>query len=185
MDLLKVITMYNMSVDQWFPVLTGAGAEFTILKDLYATRLVHNSVMHSLAFGTEIVSGGVYNWRIRVNKLKYPSTESVHIYVGVMNVNIAKMSYMQTVGVPVQTGCYSFEVTMGKVVHEINWAIASFDHKETKPGDIVDLTLDVEKKKVCCAINDQDIGECISEISEGEYRLVVSMYFDETELELL
>ena len=49
----------------------------------------------------------------------------------------------------------------------------------------MDITLDLDNKKVSCAIDGKDIGKSINDIEGGAYRLIVSMYFDKTEVELL
>ena len=84
-------------------------------------------------------------------------------------------------------GGYTFDVTLGQVMttQYDDYAGPRFDTKVTKVGDIVDLILDLGKKTLSCKINEQPVERTICSIEDGEYKLVLSMYFGDNELELL
>ena len=180
LDLIKIITAYYVQSDEWYSKHMG-----NCLKILKQTRLVQTqNKCHGCAFGTEEISNGKYEWKIRVNKYNYAIKGYWHIYVGVIDTNLADMEKRAT-NAPEFEGCYSFDVTKGYVVNQRNRS-TEFKHKVTNVGDIIEIELDLDNKKVCCKINDKDIGKSIKiETKDGKYRLLASMYFDKNELELL
>ena len=138
-------------------------------------------------FGTEVISKGTYEWKIRVNKFNYTISHYYHFYMGVIDVQKADLENVTESNVTVSDGGYTFDVTLGQVMttQYEDYAGPRFDTKVTKVGDIVDLTLDLTEKTLSCKINDQPVEKTISSIEEGEYKLIVSMYFGDNELELL
>ena len=63
--------------------------------------------------------------------------------------------------------------------------LVEFLRKVTKAGDVMDVTLDLENQTVDCKVNGQDVVASINKLEDGKYRLFASMWFDETELEIL
>lgn len=178
LDLIKIIVSYYLQRDQWDS--KHKGESLSILEE---TRLLQTKDRcHACAYGIEEISNSRYEWIIRVNKYKYPVEGYWHIYAGVINTDIADMA-VRANNAPEFAGCYSFDVTKGSIANEKN-IYTKFKRKVTKAGDIIEILLDLENKTVCCKINDKDVEESI-EIKEGKYRLLVSLYFDKTELELL
>lgn len=83
---------------------------------------------------------------------------------------------------PQESGCYTFEVTAGKVINgkEIS---SAFDRKVTQSGDDVSIKLDLENQRLNYYINGEDVGKAIENLKDVGYRLLVCM-FCKTELEL-
>ena len=119
---------------------------------------------------------------IEVNKYKY--TEGYwRVYLGVIKSDRAGMSFIATIH-PERTGCYTFDVFEGNVCDQAH-AERTFKTRISDPGDIVEIKLHLELNSVHCKINEKDIGQVITKIEDGKYRLLASIYFDETELEIL
>ena len=78
---------------------------------------------------------------------------------------------------PTEKGCYTFDVTKGRVINQIN-VKEEFETKVTKYKDIIDITLDLENTKFGSKVNGIAVGKSIDGIEE-------SLFFDQTELELL
>ena len=115
--------------------------------------------------------------------MNYPFDTYFNLVVGVINTNKADMEEIAEKD-PAREGCYTFDVTLGRVVNETNFK-QTFKTKVAKAGDTIDITLDLENKKVGCKVNGMDIGIFIENIEDGKYRLLASLYFDKIELELL
>ena len=101
-----------------------------------------------------------------------------------MNIDIAADMNSFRNSHPERAACCTFDTTLGRVANQKD-SSKTFNKKVTKDGDVIDIMLDLENKKVCCKVNDEDIGKSIDNLKDGKYRLVVSMWFDQTELELL
>ena len=181
-DLIKVITTYYHRLDEWCSIYRGKNMK--ILEGSNNTIFCKTVLWtHECILGTEIISGGRYKWKIRVNKLYY-KPNFWHIYTGVINMNKANINFKGENQYVESIGCYTFDTTKGRVVNQSNRSLC-FETKVTKPGDIIDITLDLEEKSVRCKVNGTDVGESIKKIEKGQYRLLVSLYFYKTELELL
>ena len=185
-DLIRVISKFYHHSDEWCSEYKPKSMR--ILEESNGTKLLHIGVQgHDCIFGTEIISEGVCSWKMRVNQLYYPFDDYWHLYVGVCKKSEREWEpdWDLPRSAPEKEGCYSFDVTVGKIVKQTEWDFATFNTKVTKSGDIIELTLDLENKKLSCKINDKDVEKSIENIRKGEYRLLVSLYFDKTELELL
>ena len=184
LDLIRMIATYYHRSDTWCSKDKGQGMR--ILEGSNGVK-VHKDNNDEPKFEyvccTEVILKGKCEWRIRVNKLNYPSKDYWHIVVGVINTNKTDMKLISENDAALE-GCYTFDVTIGRVIHQRDIQ-EQFERKVTKAGDTIDITLDLENKKVGCKINGTDIGKSIEEIEDGEYRLLVGMYFGNTELELL
>ena len=184
-DLIKVITTYYNRADDWYPKYKGQ--KMKILEGSNGTKMHKDTKDRNFEciFGTEVITKGKYKWKIRVNKLNYPNNTFFHILVGVINTNKADMEVIADTD-PSRPGCYTFDVTLGRVVNQYDAdSTETFKTKVTKAGDIMDVALDLENKTVGCAVNGTDIGKSIDKIEDGQYRLLVCLFFGETELELL
>ena len=184
LDLIKVITTYYNRSDEWCS--KHKGKNMKILEGSNGTKMCKDndgSRNFECIFGTEVIIKGKYEWKLRVNKLTYPTDTFFHILVGVINTNKADMSSMYHRD-PATHGCYTFDVTLGEIVNQTN-VEQQFTTKVTKSGDIIDVTFDFENKTLYCFINGTDIGTSIKNLQDGEYRLLVCLFFEENELELL
>merc|ERR1712228_1023042 len=45
-----------------------------------------------------------------------------------------------------------------------------------KSGDVVEMTLDLDRRTLSFAVNEKDYGVAFNEIAEGEYRAAVTLY---------
>ena len=107
-----------------------------------------------------------------------------HLALGVINATTADIKFIANTD-PARHGCYTFDVTLGRVVNQTSTFHPHFKTKVTEAGDIIDITLDLENKKVDCKVNEKDVEKSIEKIEDGEYRLLASLFYEETELELL
>ena len=178
LDLIKIITtFYNQSdvfYSKWkgphMKIIEGTKVYKEIAGDHDRDPNYNQLRKFESIFGTEVISKGVYEWKIRVNKLNYQDGY-YNLYVGVINTKICEMSSVFP-GNTGYAGCYRFEV------------FNLCRPKVTKQGDVVKLILDMPKESLSCEIN----GICIGRMrggANGEYRLMLSLYFAENELELL
>ena len=139
---------------------------------------------HETIVGTEVISGGIFEWKLRVNKLKYTG-DCWHICVGVINIDRGNINYLIQASTFIsEPGCYTFDVNYGHIVREYGTS-QTFDKKVTKSGDIIEIKLDLDNKSLHCKVNGEDVGNFIDKLPDGEYRLVANLWFDETEIEIL
>ena len=171
-DLSKLIAMFHVQTDEFCSVYKGHNIIILGGSNSRKIQKINEEDASALidfecAFGSEIITEGRYEWKIRVNKFKYPSEHFWHLFLGVMNTKVINVSDCDY---PIQSGCYSFDVSKGNVVNQ-NETNQQFQTKVTKMGDIVDILLDLENKRVSCKINGEDIGKVIKDLDDGEYRL--------------
>ena len=115
-----------------------------------------------------------------MNALKYPEHVQLwHIYTGVVNMDVAADVQKLTNMAPEFKGMYSFDTTLGCVANESNTS-TQFQVKTTKAGDVITVRLNLEDQTLSCQVNGQDIGTCITGLPQGGYRLLASMWYDET-----
>ena len=182
-DLIKVIALFYDRSDTFDAEYKGRGMRIVDSSNGKRVLKIEKS-SHQCIFGTEIISKGKFSWKLRVKSMYYQQNYW-HIYVGVMNLDkiVRHQSFIANTH-PERKGCYTFDTTLGRVANESN-TMKTFKRKVTKAGDIMDVTLDLDNKIVSCKVNDEDIGVSIKDIETGKYRLVVSLYFDKTEIEIL
>lgn len=181
LDLIKIIVSYYKMYDEWSQ--EDKGSHIKILAGLHNTKIFKTFTCYQSILGIEEISEGKFNWKIRVNKLNY-IPGSWHIYLGVMNINIQDIGGVVR-GNPTTLGCYVFEVTKGVVFNGGDRGARATFETRVKKRDIIEIGLDLNSKSVHCQINGKDIGKYIDKIHDGTYRLLASIYFEETELEIL
>lgn len=172
MDLMKLIRDFSVASDEWDP--RYATEYIKIFSDTVLSHTRNDSP--DSIFGKEIITKGKYEWRVRVTNLNYSQFQhkgKTDIYIGVCR-RIMR-DWHQPWMEPQELGCYTFNVTNGQVINgkEIS---DSFDRKVTKSGDTININLDLEKKRLNCFINGEDVGQSIENLKDGEYRLLVCMF---------
>ena len=183
LDLIKIIAKYYLLADQWSSEYKGRNMQ--ILEGSDNSKVLKTKVCHQNIFGCQVITNGIFTWRIRVNKFKY-DTGYWHLLIGVVNTDKADINYLIKTynAFPSKSGCYTFDTSKGQILNE-EIRGQGFTNKVTKSGDIMEITLNLETKSLHCKVNEEDVGISIDGLKDGEYRLLASLWFNETELEIL
>ena len=82
LDLIKIIAEYYVISDKWSEEYKGK--DMKILDGSDGAKVLKTKQNHENIVGTEVISEGMFRWKIRVNKFKYHEGYW-HIYIGVIN----------------------------------------------------------------------------------------------------
>lgn len=136
------------------------------------------------AYGSHKVESGKFTWRLRLKSYTYCKSGAFPPYVGIIRDNDAELKRYENsngwedVGYQLSSAPTCF-ATDGDVAqdYKCSWC---------KNGDVLEMTLDLDKKLLSFALNGTDYGGAFWDIQEDTYRLAISMLFCQgSEVEIL
>ena len=137
-----------------------------------------------LAYLTNMVESGVHEWVFKLKKvLSPPFTICIGVWKIAYSLQIETALYKETVS----NKSYSWIVILGQASYgdDIDWHRYGSDTFTICSGDIVTMILDLEKYELRYKYNDQDCGVAFSNIERTGYKAVVSMFQENTVIELM
>ena len=164
-----IIYLYQRLCDEW--------SSFDSHKDMEIDELgciiTANSDSQITAYGANIISKGIYEWRLQIISLSPDSYGSV--YVGIIENDEIYLRCFQT---KITWDSYGYQISQNGLRGRQSAIKAKYYNCGwNKVGDIIEITLDLYANTLSFTINNHDKGVAFTKIENREYRLALSISY--------
>ena len=164
-----IIYLYQRLCDEW----SSCESHKDIGIDEMECIVRANSDSQITAYGSNIVTEGIYRWRLKIISLNTESYGS--IYVGIIENDEVYLSIFKD---KITWDSRGYQVSQhGLRGRESAIKAKYYNCRWNEVGDILEITLDLYANTLSFTKNNHDHGVAFSKIKNTEYRLVLSISY--------
>ena len=189
-EINNIIYLYLKICDKWSRKYSS---NYIKINECNTLINVEGNVTHT-AFGEMVVSEGVFVWRIQILALVHDGSYLEAPFIGIIEDDEGKLEFYRDSDIWGYCGYQLCAGDTGQLFCYMDYKQGTPKHIETEDyrcewkedGDILEMTLDLNKRTLSFKVNDKDFGVAYSNIKQTSYRLALSMEkFEGSQFEFL
>ena len=175
-EIHDIIYLYQKFYDEWSRKYSHHDIEINQKEGMITV----NTPNDASAYGTTIVSEGIFIWRVKIVLFDYDVYGGIP-YIGIIkndqygNDEEMRAIVLQSDGIDWDKYGCQYCGGSGGLFAENAESVIHNPCKWRMEGDILEMTLDLNEKTLSFKVNNDDFGE-FKNIEQGEYRLAFSVY---------
>ena len=176
-EINDIIYLYQSFCDEWSELHSS---EYIVI-DKEQNMITFLTSLTSTAFGEHIVADGTFTWRIKLIEL-YLGPYKQPPYVGIIKVDVSILDKFdwKVYKTGFRWNRIGYQLCGGNSLLRSDRGDEAKSHHDgkcewTKPDDILEITLDLEKRELHFIVNDEEPGVWFSNIQQTKYRLALSL----------
>ena len=172
MEITEIIHLYQKLCDEWSKKYCNPFIEI----DTLGCMVYSTSGADLTAYGTHVVSDGIYKWRIKIIQLTTFGA-SHPPYIGIIE-NDEKYITAYTNNINWEKYGYQLAARSGRLYGYVGVnSPKTSDYKciWQENGDVLEMTLDLNKGTLSFMVNNVDYGPAFMQIKKTNYRFIMSL----------
>ena len=174
-EINDIIYLYQRIYDEWSKKYSS---DNVIINNDTKSMLTINTKEYVTAFGSHIVTEGVFKWKIQMQKMTNKPGFGKPPFVGIMEDSEANLKRYKDDCNWDDNG-YQFCAQSGALFCPYTEREKKTDKYECRwmqKGEILHVILDLNDKTLSFKVNDEDFGVAFKNIKHGNYRLAFSTW---------
>ena len=175
LEINDIICLFHKVCDEWDRIYSSKD----IIIDEGRSLMMINTNGTPTAYGTKIVSSGIFKWRIKMLSW-HKVNRNAPPFVGIIEDNDYQLiKYQNTYGWSYSSAYYGYELcaatgSLYLADSDNHYRTKHYKCKWNKQGDILQITLNLNDRTVSFKVNDVDYGVAFGNIKVAKYRLIIT-----------
>ena len=171
-EINDIIYLYQRFCDEWSKRYSNSTLVIDEKEDGNSVCFKNDEI--STAFGEHVVEQDVFKWKLKVKRMMDVKYYSGYPFIGIMENNDNNLSEYSADGGWSDCGYQLCAGNNGLWCPTGERGTDGFECKWKKPGDILEIVLDLNERTVRFILNDEDCGVAFKDIKKTHYRLALT-----------